>query len=420
MERECERVERGGELTRRAVLRGAAILTTATFLPAVLSRRALAAASGAKNQVLVHLFLRGGIDPLSTCVPYGDAALYAARPTLAIAPPGIGGAVDLDGFFGLNPAAAPLFPAYAAGDLALVHAFGSPDPTRSHFRAFQTMEFGIPNQPLGSVDSGWLARHLALVAPATSSPLRCAVMHEVMPLALAGAPRTLPVADPAQFGFPGSAATASAREDVLRAMYQGTPAPLGPAAFDTLDTIELLENSNFSPPQNGATYPDTELGARLRNAAALIRLDVGVEVIEIEENGYDHHAKQGPKDGELALMLDDLARSLAAFRIDLAQEWDRVTLVAFSEFGRRVEENASGGTDHGHGGIAIVTGGHVNGGQVHGTWPGLAPAQLVDGDLAITTDYRDVVAEILFRRLGQTQLSAVFPNHLATFPGIVG
>lgn len=408
------------KLHRRTVLRGAALLGGAAFLPTILSRSALARNGGAGNQVLVYLFLRGGIDPLSTCVPYGDADLYVARPNLAIGPPGsMGGAIDLDGFFGLNPAAAALLPAYHAGDLAVVQAFGSPDPTRSHFLAFQKMEFGVPNQPITGATQGWLARHLALATPASASPLRCAVMHEVMPLSLAGAPRTLPVADPTTFAFPGQAATADAREAILRSMYQGISPPLGPVAADTLDTLELLASQSFSGPQFGAAYPDTELGARLKNAAALIKLDLGVEAIMIEENGYDHHSKQGPKDGELAMMLDDLAQSLAAFRLDLSSHWQRITLVAHSEFGRRVAENASLGTDHGHGGVALVMGGHVNGGRVFGNWPGLAPAQLDDGDLAITVDYRDVLGEILAKRMGATQLSVVFPNHTVSFPGIV-
>jgi uncharacterized protein (DUF1501 family) len=408
-------------LTRRAALRSGSWFALAALTPSLLSNAARAGAAGSGNQVLVHLFLRGGIDGLSVAVPYADGGLYAARPTMALGPPGtVGGVIDLDGFFGLNPAAAPLLPAFAAGDLAVVQAFGSPDPTRSHFLAFQKMEFGIPNQPATSAAEGWLARFLKHTPATTNSPLRCAILREVAPLALAGAPRTLPVSDPAAFAFPGAAATAGSREAALRAMYDQTAAPVGPAAFDTLDTIDLLDAQIFAPPSGGAVYPDTELGKRLANAAALIKLDLGVEVIAVEDDGYDHHSNQGPKDGELALMLDDLARSLAALRTDLASVWSRVTLVAHSEFGRRVAENASKGTDHGHGGIALVMGGHVTAGPVVGNWPGLSQQQWIDGDLAITTDYRDVFGEILAKRLGATKLDLIFPNHVVVPPGYVG
>jgi uncharacterized protein (DUF1501 family) len=409
-------------VTRRAILKSAALGASGLTLSALLPRGARAARSivGSGNPVLVYLFLRGGIDGLSLCVPHGDPDLYAARPKLAIPPPGaIGGALDLDGFFGLNPAAAPLLPAFAAGDLAFVQAFGSPETTRSHFLAFQKVEFGIPGQPLATASEGWLARHLATIPPATPTPLRCAVMHEVVPLSLAGAPNTLPVADPVTIAFPGDAGTAASRDAALRALYAGVGAPLGPAAFDTLDTIAMLEAQSFAPVEHGAIYPDTALGARLRGAAALIKADVGVEAIMLEEDGYDHHAAQGPQDGELAQMLDDLSRSLAAFRQDLAAHWQRVTLLAHSEFGRRVAENASLGTDHGRGGVAIAMGGRVAGGRVLGSWPGLAPAQLVNGDLAVRVDYRDVVSEVLAECLGATNLAVVFPGHVPQFPGLI-
>lgn len=420
-----ESIERGFESSaraswsRREVLAGALAVGGSALAAGPLLRAAGGPAQHGQ-QVLVYLFLRGGLDGLSLCVPYGDAALYAARPTLAVPPPGaLGGALDLDGFFGLNPAAAPLLAPFHAGDLAFVHAFGSPEPTRSHFLAFHKVEFGIPNQPLAAASEGFIARHLKALAAAPGVPLRCAVLDEVMPQSLAGGPKTLPVSDPTALGFPGAQATAAAREALLRALYDGVLPPLGAAAEDTLDTLDLLSKLSFPPPENGAVYPDTPLGERLRHAAALIKVDVGVEAIMLDEDGYDHHSKQGPLDGELALMLDDLARGLAAFRLDLAGHWQRVTLVAHSEFGRRVAENASAGTDHGRGGIALVLGGHVAGGRVYGAWPSLAPAALDDGDLAVTTDYRDVLGEILAKRLGATDLGYVFPNHSVTFPGIV-
>ena len=411
--------------SRRGFLRGAALTAAATFAgPALLPRVLQAGAPrGAGRDVFVYILLRGGIDGLSTVVPYTDGDLYAARPNLAIAPPGqTDGALDLDGFFGLNPVAAPLLGSYSAGRLAFVHAAGSPDPSRSHFDAFQKMELGIPAQPLTAASEGWMARHLMVTPPLTADALRCMAVQEVLPVGLTGAPRTLPVPDLSDYAFPGDPLTAAARRATLEAMYGGLPAPLGSAALDTLATIDLLATVDVASyvPTAGASYPATDLGLGLQQCAALIKADVGVEVLMLELNGFDHHATQGPLDGDLAGLLDDLARSLAAFDVDMGPGMDGVTLAAHSEFGRRVAENASLGTDHGHGGLMLVMGGaHVLGGQVHGAWPGLDAASLDNGDLAVTTDYRDVLGEILAKRLQDVDLPTVFPGHTVSFPGVL-
>lgn len=415
----------GTTCTRRTLLRSAALASVA--LPntlGALPRVFLAGRSGGEpRDVLVHVLLRGGMDGLTTCVPYGDAHLYSARPTLAIQPPGApNGALDLDGFFGLAPAAAPLLTPWHNGHLAIVHAAGSPDPTRSHFEAFARMELGIPLQPLGSVSSGWLARHLATVAPLGTSPLRAAALVDAMPLTLASAPQTLPIPDPSSYAFPGNPATAALRELLLASMYAGAGPPLSSVALDTLGTIHLLDTIDFAnyAPAGGAAYPQgSELALGLMRSAAMIKAEVELECVMLELGGWDLHNELGALDGDMALLLGELSRSLEAFYLDLQADIERVVVVVMSEFGRRVAENGSAGLDHGHGNAMLLLGGHIDGGKVHGAWPSLAPAALDQGDLAITTDYRDVLAEILSKRLGNTALDQVFPNHIAIFPGVV-
>jgi uncharacterized protein (DUF1501 family) len=407
-------------LSRRSFLRraGAGVAAVAA-LPAWLPRVAFGA--GGDRDVLVQVFLRGGMDGLTTCVPYGDGELYRRRPTLAIRPPGgAGGAIDLDGFFGLAPAARPLLPPYRAGHLAFVHATGAPDPTRSHFDAMQLMEFGVPGIPVGSVATGWLARHLLSMSPAGSDLLRALAMDIVLPNTLAGAPATVPAPDPDRLAFPGRATTVTYRRQVLSHMYAAAPEPLRRAAGDSLDTIDLLSRVDFVgyAPAPGAAYPDTVFGQKLRSTAALIKAEVGVECVTLDLGGWDHHSQEGPLTGAMARLLDELSRALGAFYVDMGAGIATVTLIVMSEFGRRVSENASGGADHGHGNCMILMGGGIAGGRVLARWPGLALDQLDRGDLAITIDYRDVLAEVLTRRLGNTRPDLVFPGYTPTIHGI--
>ncbi|MAB78656.1 MAG: hypothetical protein CMJ89_04810 [Planctomycetes bacterium] len=408
--------------SRRQVLAvsSAAAASTLFTTRASASPRAFLGNAGG-NDVFVQIFLRGGMDGLTTVVPYGEVDLYNARPTLAVPPPGqTNAAVDLDGFFGLAPSAAPLMTPYQNGHLAFVHAAGSPDPTRSHFDAFAHMEFGGPNLPPGTVQDGWLSRYLDQVAGPDTGVLRGIGAGDLLPLTLAGAPKTLPIADFANFAFPGNPATVVARVQKLTSMYAATPAPVGPAALNTFDAIDLMATIDFAgyAPSNGAQYPNTQLGSRLREIAALIKADIGVETINVDFHSWDLHAQLGPLDGNMAIMLDELSRSLEAFYLDMGSGIDGVSLVCLSEFGRRVEENSSLGLDHGHGAVMILMGGHIQGGQVFADWPGLAPAQLDQGDLAVTIDYRDILGEILTRRLGATDLTTIFPQHSFTTYGV--
>ena len=210
--------------------------------------------------------------------------------------------------------------------------------------------------------------------------------------------------------------TAAARRNVLTTMYQSEPAPLGPAALDTFATMDLLATIDFDNyvPFGGAAYPATAFGDALKSTAALIKAGIGIEAMEIDLGGWDLHSALGPITGTMATKMDELTRALAAFHTDLddpSSTLGRTTLVAMSEFGRRANENASAGADHGHGNCMIVMGGHVNGGQVIANWPGLALGNLDNGDLAITVDYRDILAEILEDRMGCTSLGTVFPSY---------
>ena len=399
----------------------AAIATAPAWMPRVAFGAPRAIAGGSASDTLVNIFLRGGFDGLTACVPYGDANLYARRPTLAITPPGTtNGAIDLDGFFGLAPSAAPLLPSYQSGRLAFVHATGSIDPSRSHFDAQHFMEIGVPGSAALGVSTGWLGRHVQNVAPIGNGLLRGMALSDQLPRALSGAPATLPTKDPDNFQMPGSASTMTKRRQALRHMYQGEAAPLGTAAISTFATIDLLAAINFSGyvPANGAVYPNTTFGRSLKTTAALIKADIDIECIEVDLGGWDLHNQLGPVSGTMAIKLDELAKSLRAFDLDMGTTLDRVTLVAMSEFGRRANENASAGADHGHGNCMLVMGGHVDGGQVIRQWPGLATANLDQGDLAITIDYRDILSEILVDRLGSTSLPAVFPGFTPTFRGI--
>ena len=411
-----------GDLGRRDfLLRSAALGCSAAASP-WLSPVALAAAPWETR--LVTIILRGGMDGLSMVVPHGDGDYYAARPDLAVPPPGQpSGALDLDGFFGLNPHAAPLLDAWNDGQLAIVHAAGSTDPTRSHFEAFTRMEFGIPELPLGSADQGWLARHLLHTAPAfEGAPLRAIAFDPNLPQTLAQAPATLPIPDFAQFQFPGAPATAAAREAVLRAAHAKTAPPVGPAALSTLDAIELFSGLDLAghTPAVGVVYPDTTFGEQLKQCAALFANGVAPEALMLSTASWDHHAATGPIDGVFAEMAAELAGGLAAFLADTTAFADRYTIVVKSEFGRRLAQNGSLGLDHGHGNAMFVLGAGVAGGKVHGTWPGLAPAQLDQGDLAITADFRDVLGEVLVERLGTADLGAVFPEHAYAPIGVLG
>lgn len=399
--------------SRRAFLGGAATLASATVFGAP--------AAGARppngKPVFVQVFLRGAMDGLTTVVPYGDGDLYVRRPTLAVQPPGsVDGALDLDGFFGLAPSAAPLLTPFGDGRLVIVHASGALDATRSHFDAFENMESGDFSH---SLRSGWLSRYLIEVAAQSTSPVRAIGTRSRLPLTLKGAPNAVAIPNLARFQFPGVVETGLQRKQATIDTYSRVSAPVGPAALDTVAALGLggIDFDGYAP-ENGAQYPTTQFGRHLRHTAALIKGDIGVEAVTVDLEGWDLHAMMGPINGAMAELLDELTRGLEAFYLDLLGHIDDYVLVCISEFGRRTQENASSGTDHGHGNAMFVMGGRVNGGQVIADWPGLSPEALDNGDLAITIDYRDVLGEIVQELLGIADVSPIFPNYTVTHQGV--
>ncbi len=395
-----------------------------SWMPRMAFRRADDRVGGrAAGDVLVAISQRGGMDGLIVVVPHGDGgAYYDARPTIAIPAPGkgAGAALDLDGHFGLHPALRPLKDMYDARHLAVVHATGSPDPSRSHFEAMEFMERGTPGDRMTS--TGWLNRHLQSAAWQNNSPFRAIGMGAIVPSSLAGAAPALALQSIADFHLKGREDQIAALQQTLAGLY-GTTAAAGALgtqaaeAFATLDLMSKLAATDYTPAP-GAVYPETDYGYGLRQVAQLIKAEVGLEVACLDIGGWDTHEAQGSATGALATLLTELGQGLAAFYTDLGAAMAGVTVVTMSEFGRRVGENASGGTDHGHGNCMFVLGGGVKGGM-YTRWPGLGADQLDDGDLAITTDYRAVLAEIVTHRLLNPALDRIFPGYTAPPLGLV-
>jgi uncharacterized protein (DUF1501 family) len=341
------------------------------------------------------------------------------RPTLAIPRPDSGSpnaAVDLDGFFGLSPSLAPLVELFEDGRLLVVHACGLENQSRSHFDAMHFLEVG-QIQPPSDLFTGWLGRHLASTAPTQAEGvLRAVGLGFGLQRTLVGGPQTLPIDNLATFDLQGDPESVQERREVLADLYGAVDDPLKASAENSLATIELLKAIDFDgyQPAEGATYPQGEFGEALRSTAALIKAEVGVEAIAIDFGGWDTHDNQDPLDGTMAQLMTVLAQGLAAFQEDLAAATGsagRVTMTVLSEFGRNAFENGSGGTDHGHGNLMLALGPGIQGGQVLTQWPGLAPGQLYeDQDLAITIDYRDILTEIVTRRLGNPDFRNVFPD----------
>ncbi len=412
-------------LQRRSFLRtlGQASAAAALVTPVWLPKLVFAQSENSERDLLVCVFLRGGADGLTLCVPHAEQAYYDARPTLAIpAPDSVlsNRATDLDGFFGLPPALARLKPIYDARQLAIVHATGSSHPTRSHFEAQDFMEAGTPGD--STVVTGWLARHLHSVREADDVVLRGMAASTTIPRTLGGAPKTVAITSIDEYGLVGREETRDAQLDLFREVYGSSNDVLSAAANNITTTTSLIDRIKSSPytPAGGAAYPTDGWGEGLKTIARLAKADVGLEAACIDLDGWDTHAEQGSLNGELNGLMDRFARGLEAFHADMADRIDRTTVVVLSEFGRRVDENGSKGTDHGHGNAMFVMGGHVNGGQVITDWPELSPDALDDRrDLAITIDYRDILSEVLTKRAGNTSLEAVFPGYAPEFRGVV-
>ncbi|MCB9461496.1 MAG: DUF1501 domain-containing protein [Anaerolineaceae bacterium] len=416
-------------LTRRDMLKKlgtiGAVGVTSALLPSWMPKLAFAQeGQNPSGDVLVCIFLRGGMDGLSAVVPFGDGAhYYDVRPTIAIAEPGRSdqSAVDLDGQFGLHPALRPLKDIYDNGDFAIVHATGSTDETRSHFDAMMFMEYGTPGDK--TTESGWLARHLQSTAYRSNSPFRAIGMGAMLPASLRGPVDALALKSIVDYHLAGREDEMRRMQDALARLYvidnpQRIDQHQAKLVFDTIEQMKAINALGYTP-ANNAAYPDDEFGMGLKQVAQLIKADVGLEIACIDLGGWDTHEAQGTLDGEFNGLMTTLGQGLSALYTDLGSYNQRVTVATMSEFGRRVEENASYGTDHGHGNVMFVMGGSVNGGRVYADWPTLAPSALADGDLAITTDYRNVLAEIISKRLKNDDLGYIFPNHTVNPLGIV-
>jgi len=393
----------------------------ALALPAWMPDVRYAPSENSSRDVIVSVFLRGGADGLTLVAPFGDPAYYSGRPSIAIPRPDSSSAqkgTALDQFFMLPPGMAGLRPPYLANQLLLVHATGQATTnTRSHFEAERYLEAGKPSDY--TVATGWLARHLLTSAPVrATAPLRgVSLSWGGTRLTLTGAPKTLPIPQPENYRH------FAPDQSVLDRLYATGWAPVRDSARDALRTVALLRSIGFTSytPANGAVYPTTDFGRSFRSLAAMIKADAGLEAAHVDLGGWDTHANQGSTGGQMHQLMTDFSNTLGAFWADVMQGSGshRVTVVVFSEFGRNARENGSQGTDHGRASVAFFMGQHIAGGRVLAQWPGLDRSVLEDGqDLRVTIDHRDLLAEIVSRRLGNSNLSAVLPGYVPVERGI--
>jgi uncharacterized protein (DUF1501 family) len=407
-------------ISRRVFLKnGGLALVSLGFAPAFLARAAEAAA--ARRRVLVTIFQRGAVDGLNMIVPFGEREYYACRPSIAVpAPNSADGAVDLDGFFGLHPRLAPLKPLWNSRQLAIVHACGSPDGTRSHFDAQDYMETATPG--VKSTQDGWLNRYLHAREHAMAAPFRAVALTPQLPRSLQGVEPALAITQIGQFGVRAEQAS-----DIVQSSFEAEYAAAadrvlnrtGTEAFEAVRMLKSADPAKYQP-ENGAIYPRSAFGEALRQIAQLIKADLGLEIAFAEAGGWDTHVNQGSSNGQLAARLDDFSRGIAALARDLGDRMDDVVILTMSEFGRAVAENGNRGTDHGHGNAMMIIGGqNVRGGKVYGRWPGIAREQRYEGrDLAVTTDFRDVFAEVVRAHLGVSDVRSIFPGF--SDPGRLG
>jgi uncharacterized protein (DUF1501 family) len=416
----------------------AALGASSLWRPGLFGRVALAADSARRansKKVLICVFQRGAADGLSMVVPHGDPFYYKYRQEIALARPTraseTGAAPDLDGFFALHPAMSALLPLYKAGHLAVIHACGSPNSSRSHFDMQDFMESGVPDDK--SVHTGWLNRALAAKAEARANPFRvnpfrAVAMSSLVPRTLQGDVEALAIRDLNTFGVNATGGASGNLASGFEGMYDGAvDGVLHGAGKESFNAIALLKKANPAQytPAHGAVYPPGAFGKAILQVAQLIKADVGLEVAFVESDGWDTHNNQGSANGQLAGRLHDFSHAIAALHTDMGDRMSDVLLLTMSEFGRAARQNGNRGTDHGHGTCFFALGGHVNGGRVLGKWPGLAPEQLFEErDLAVTTDFRTVFAEVCAKYFGAgiEQLKAVFPNYRVQeedFRGIV-
>ncbi len=403
--------------TRRIFLRNAGLAMVGIGSAPIWLQRALNAADAPaqRKKILVAIFQRGAADGLNIVVPHGESRYYEMRPTIAIPRPSANiakedAAIDLDGMFGLHPSLAPLKPIFDARQLAIVHAVGSPDPTRSHFDAQDYMESGTPG--LKATADGWLNRALPLET-GHISPVRAISMGATLPRSMRGGNNAIAVENINNFQVKDNGAA-----KILQSLYSGsTDQVLNGTGRETFDAVALLQSIQKTPyqPTTGANYPRGRFGDSMRQIAQLIKSNVGVEVAFADIGSWDHHVNevgQKASQGPLANILSEFGGGLAAFYADLGDRMSDVVVVTMSEFGRTARENGNRGTDHGHANVMFVMGGDIKGGKVYGDWPGLAQEKLYEErDLNLTTDFRDVLGELVVGQLGNRSLRTVFPGY---------
>jgi uncharacterized protein (DUF1501 family) len=403
--------------TRRALLKsGACALAAMTMPPRFLAR--VADAAEARGKIMVAVFQRGAVDGLSMVVPHGEASYYATRPSIALPRPRRGDAtttVDLDGFFALHPALAPLLPLWESKTLAIVPACGSPDITRSHFDAQDYMESGTPG--VKSTPDGWLGRAAGALPAARATPFRSVALGAQLPRILRGDAGALALRSLDRFEVRTTSQPAMTQRGFESLYGEGVRDLLHGTGRETFEAVRMLKSAGAArlTPANGADYPRGRFGESLRQIAQLIRADVGLRIAFADVDGWDTHVGQGAEQGQLANRLRDFGAGLAAFIRDLGDRLADVVLLTMSEFGRTVAENGNRGTDHGHATTMFVLGGSVRGGRLYGRWPGLAPEQRFESrDLAVSTDFRDLFSEITTRQLAVPASTALFPGWTPT------
>jgi uncharacterized protein (DUF1501 family) len=394
--------------------------------PSFLERALLAnerSASG-RRKTLIAIFQRGAVDGLNMIVPFGESNYYNVRPNIAIPKPNGSNqeaAINLNGFFGLHPSMSSLKPLWDSKRLAIVHASGSPDNTRSHFDAQDYMESATPG--LKSTRDGWLNRYLQNKKDEQHSLFRAVSMTQQMPRALQGNAPVLAISNLANFAIRAGKSSESVQGGFEAIYSRSKNETLSDTGRETFEAINYLKQANPSQykPENGAQYPRNPFGNSLLQIAQLIKAGVGLEIAFTDIGGWDTHVNEGNGRGQLANLLQQFSSGLAALYQDLGQRMDDVVIVTMSEFGRTVKENGNRGTDHGHANAMMVLGNSVRGGNVYGNWPGLKSDQLYEGrDLALTTDFRDVFGEIVTRHLRASDLKAVFPGYASSSSNFKG
>ncbi|MGA8270954.1 MAG: DUF1501 domain-containing protein [Candidatus Sulfotelmatobacter sp.] len=400
-------------ITRRVFLRNSALAVVGTAaVPSFLARAAMGAAdTGLRTKRLVVIFQRGAADGLNIVIPHAEPQYYAMRPSINIPRKDV---LDLDGFFGLHPSLASFQPIWQQRQLAIVHAAGSPDPSRSHFDAQDFMEAGTPG--IKATEDGWLNRSLRnLPRPSPESPFQAIAMGPSIPRILSGSEPAIALNNINDFSVGGRNPKPSPAATAFEAMYDhSSDTVLHGTGEETFDAVKMLKSADPSKykPAPGVDYPKGRFGDSLRQLAQLIKANLGVKVAFTDIGGWDHHVNEGATEGQIANVLREFSQSIAAFWTDLGDLGEDTVVVTMSEFGRTARENGNRGTDHGHANVMFVLGGPVKGGKVYGRWPGLDQSQLYEGrDLALTTDFRQVLGEAVAQHIGNKNLDEVFPGY---------